>query len=307
MSHHCQQDSQQRHHQGTHSPTHLLTHLLTYLLTYSLTHLLTYSLTHLLTHSPTHLLTYSPTHLVIKIWDSVSQFICAIVSIYYKESSEFRGNVPSILKLLKVMCMKQAQEVVLINCAVIVSYISIIIPEFTQEIDNIVRTILQLSDHEKVLESISITLYNYSCYSKSESDRDDTTTPSSSVKALLKDSYYLNIMVRMMRKGNNDVQLNIANAIMNMAAIPRCTVLLKESNSNILSDLVVIALLRTSSMSIKRVCAQVFYNMLCHDETRTRLVASEFWWGICRLCRTDDLMIRNLFAKIMFECSLHAG
>jgi len=243
----------------------------------------------------------------IKIWDSVSQFICAIVSIYYKESSEFRGNVPSILKLLKVMCIKQAQEVVLINCAVVVSYISIIIPEFTQEIDNIVRTILQLSDHEKVLESISITLYNYSCYSKSESDRDDTTTPSSSVKALLKDSYYLNIMVRMMRKGNNDVQLNIANAIMNMAAIPRCTVLLKESNSNILSDLVVIALLRTSSMSIKRVCAQVFYNMLCHDETRTRLVASEFWWGICRLCRTDDLMIRNLFAKIMFECSLHAG
>ena len=246
----------------------------------------------------------------IKIWDSVSQFICAIVSIYYKESNEFRSNVPSILKLLKVMCIRQAQEIVLINSAIIISYVSIITPEFNLEIDNIVRTILNLSDHEKVLESIAITLYNYSCYSGVQSDRhgDDTyrNNPSSS-QALLKDSYYLNIMVRMMRKGNNDVQLNIANTIMNLAASPRCTVLLKESTNNILSDLVVIALLRTSSMAIKQVCAQVFYNMLCHEETRTRLIASEFWWGICRLCRTDDLVIRNLFAKIMFECSLHAG
>ena len=39
-----------------------------------------------------------------------------------------------------------------------------------------------------------------------------------------------------------------------------------------LADLIVVALLRTSSEEIKSVCSEAFYNMFCHQKTRQRLL-----------------------------------
>ena len=55
----------------------------------------------------------------------------------------------------------------------------------------------------------------------------------------------------------------------------RCTDILIRTD--ILSDLIVIALLRTSSEEIKKVCSEAFYNMFCHDKTRLQLLKGDLW------------------------------
>ena len=73
-----------------------------------------------------------------------------------------------------------------------------------------------------------------------------------------------------------------------------------------LSDLIVIALLRTSSMEIKEVCAEAFYNMLCHRDSRLKLLATDIWWAISRLSHHDSNRIQTVCANVLYDLSVGA-
>ena len=63
-----------------------------------------------------------------------------------------------------------------------------------------------------------------------------------------------------------EIQLLAAKTLRNLCTLETCTSLLISRYS--LSDLIVIALLRTSLVSMKNICTEIFYNMLCHERTR---------------------------------------
>lgn len=97
------------------------------------------------------------------------------------------------------------------------------------------------------------------------------------------------------------MQRNITEAIRTLCSDHRCAELLLKMD--LLSDLIVVALLRTSSESIKIVCNDAFYNMLCHKNTRTRLLKGDLWWAVMRLGRNDSERIRLVFARALFDLS----
>lgn len=218
----------------------------------------------------------------VSLWIDISQMLLALVA---NKQDMLETHCTGIVKILTLICTSAAEEQVVNNCAKILAYLSLNLTSF-QQIDPVIGTILSLSDNDIVMESISIVLYNVTC------------SPEHSLK-LLENGKYLNIMIRMMRSGKSTAQENIANGMRTLCSIPRCTGLLLDLD--LLSDFIVIALLRTSSEAIKSVCAESFFNMLCHPDYRQKLLRGDLWWAMMRLSRSNHLRVRLICAKTLFN------
>lgn len=196
-----------------------------------------------------------------------------------------------IVSLLKVVCVKATPGEIIGKASVVLAYLSLTLEDFS-EVDAVLRSILSLSNHELVTESASIVLYNLTCSETNAS-------------IVVRDSVYINIMINIMRSGLPETQQNIAKAMRTLCSLEQCTELMMNSSS--LSDLIVIALLRSSSEEIKVVCSQAFYNMLTHFGPREELLRKgELWWAITRICKNDSMEIRLAAAKALLDLSIDA-
>eukprot|EP01036_Dinobryon_divergens_P029066 gene29066-38120_t len=120
------------------------------------------------------------------------------------------------------------------------------------------------NESDDVMDSLSTVLYNMTC-------RESNLDP------MLQDAYYE----------------NIAKAMSTLCCERHCTDILIRTD--ILSDLIVIALLKTSS--------EAFYNMFCHDGTRLQLLKGDLWWAMMRLCRQDSNEVRTISARALYNFS----
>ena len=223
------------------------------------------------------------------LWVDISQMLLALVA---NKSDMVDSHRSGIVTILAKICVEGADESVVNNCAKILAYLSLSISDFA-EMDPVIGSILSLSDNDIVMESISIVLYNVSC------------SEEHSLLLLKSRNMYLNIMIRMMRSGKPQVQENVANGMRSLCALPSCTsLLLAEAGGkggNLLSDFIVIALLRTSSEAIKSVCSESFFNLLCHQEYRQKLLQGDLWWAMMRLSRSNNQVVRAVCAKTLFN------
>lgn len=224
------------------------------------------------------------------IWPEVARMLLAVV-VYRSSDPLPEEDIKGCLAILKrICCTKHASEQLLSTCSSILAFLSLQINEF-EEVEVILRSILSMSSSDEVMESGSTVIYNITCAPLS-----NLATP-----VLLRDGTYLNIMIRMLRSGNARVQENITETIRTLCANPICIDLLLSID--LLSDLIVVALLRTSSENIKIVCNEAFYNMLCNNHTRLRLLRGDLWWAIMRLSRADSESIRKVCGKTLFDLS----
>lgn len=200
------------------------------------------------------------------------------------------SKLHSVGRILQRICDKNTDEHAIGHCAAVVAFMSLIMEDF-KEVDLVLRAVIALSTSDLVMEGVSTVIYNVSC--------SDVSLP-----LLLKDIFYTNIMIRLMRSGVISVQENVANAMRNICSHPFSIDILLKADA--LSDLIVIALLRTSSMEIKEVCAEAFYNMLCHQHSRLKLLQGDIWWAISRLSRHDSDRIRRMCAQVLYDVSTGA-
>ena len=193
-----------------------------------------------------------------------------------------------IVGLLAIICRKGSPEDILGKASVVLAYLSLALEDFS-EVDGVLRSILSLSESDLVIESVSIVLFNLTCSEAHAS-------------LLCKDLLYINIMIQIMRNGRPEVQQHIAKAMRTLCSLESCCKLLLSSPA--LADLIVIALLRTSSEEIKVVCSEAFYNLLTHLNQREALLKGDLYWALTRICRTDHRDIRQAAARALVDLSL---
>lgn len=189
----------------------------------------------------------------------ISLMLLAIVAYANQKLNE--QDSLKILNILKVIVKPGTEEDILENCANVLKFISSNYHDFEQ-MNEIIQNVLELGNNEEIVDCISNVLYNLTLYQ-------------SNMDLMLNDTSYLNVMIKMLRNGNVVIQENIAHAMRTLCSVDKCARLLLKND--ILSDLIVIALLRTSSEEIKRVCSEAFYNMLCHEKTRLELLQGDCW------------------------------
>lgn len=230
------------------------------------------------------------------MWSNAVSLILTLVNSKDKDISEVEREM--VVNTLRVICQKSTPVNVIVQASVVLAYLSLSLESFV-EVDGVLRSILSISNDETVLESISTVLYNVTCSDKNTS-------------ILLQDSVYINIMLKIMRarNGKPEVQLNIARSLRTLCSLPRCVELLlmpaqatqgwvapgslappprsTGGKDSPLADLIVIALLVATGEEIKLVCSEAFYNMLCHRETRMKLVRGDLWWAVTKLSREGD-------------------
>ena len=229
----------------------------------------------------------------IKIYDSVSKLLLAVTKCYCTSDNCKKLDsvqISAIIKLLDVICNAIGVTAVIISqCALSLAFLTLLDIDY-KDINLIVRKIITFSHSDNMFlsESLAAILYNSTCTQKNTS-------------ALLADDFCLNAMIKLLRSGNTSVQTTILCAMRTLCTIQKCIEIM--SSGSILSDLIVIALLRTSSIDIKIVCGEAFYNMLCHSKTRLKLIKGEFWWGMGRLCREDHNSIRETCVRTLYDIS----
>jgi hypothetical protein len=180
-----------------------------------------------------------------------------------------------------------------IQCTTVLSFLSLQLTDdaWYAELDVILRSILTSTSTvnlEQLFDPCATVIYNITC-------------SESSMVLLLKDGLYLNIMIKMMRAAKPHIQEVVSEAIRTLCSSRRCIELLL--NMDLLSDLIVIALLRTSSDTIKEVCCQGFFNMLCCSEFRMRLLKGDLWWAVMRLSRSGNKAISWTCQRILYDLS----
>ena len=82
------------------------------------------------------------------------------------------------------------------------------------------------------------------------------------LSVMLANEHYINVMIQMLRDSKPEAQLVIAQAMRSLCIHPQCAKLLLKHES--LADLIVVALLRTSSDEIKSVCRLVILSWSYH-------------------------------------------
>ena len=82
------------------------------------------------------------------------------------------------------------------------------------------------------------------------------------LSVMLANEHYINVMIQMLRDSKPEAQLVIAQAMRSVCIHPQCAKLLLKHES--LADLIVVALLRTSSDEIKSVCRWVIIEWSCN-------------------------------------------
>ncbi len=221
------------------------------------------------------------------MWPIVTKIVLNIVD-HCKVMTEKQRI--QIVGLLRVICVDGTDDDIIGKASVVLAYLSLTLEDFS-EVDSVLRSILRLSKHDLVIESVSIILYNVTCSQKN-------------ADILLKDSVYIQIMINIMRNGRPETQINIAKAMRTLCSMEECINLLMKGPN--LADLIVIALLRSSSVEIKEVCSHAFYNMLTHYDPREKLLKGDLWWAITRICRNDSSDIHFSAAKALLDLSIDA-
>jgi hypothetical protein len=237
-------------------------------------------------------------------WNDVSRLLLVMI---HSQPQLTPQQENSIVKILPLIGTKSSSEEIISDCAVILAFLSFTLQNFTA-VDPIVRSIIHLSESDNVMDATSTVLYNISC-----SDLETfpaTATPGAAPvlegstppppSMLLSDGMlHVNMMIKMMRNGNIRIQQNIAETMKLLCIHARCNELLLRND--LLSDFIVIALLRTNSPTVKKVCSEAFYNMLCHHSTRKRLLSGDLWWAMMRLSKTDLSSVRMICAKAVYN------
>ena len=219
-------------------------------------------------------------------WFDVSRLLLAIVVKQEKLDPEDRAGIEAILKL--IVKKDVSTEQVLIQSAYILSFMTLDIPDFTT-IETAFRIILNTSNCEEVVEAAATVLYNVSC------------SPSN-IGLLVKDGYYLNAMIRLVRSAKPEIQIVIAESMRTLCSLEGTPSLLIKND--ILSDFIAIALLRTSSEEVKVICSDTFYNILCQEKTRSKLLKGDLWWSMMRLARSEFEPVRKTCARTLYYLSL---
>ena len=216
-------------------------------------------------------------------WSDISRLLLAII---YQQPELTPQQLDEVVQILSLVGRKGSSEEIVTDCAVVLAFLSYSMSDFAA-VDSMVRSILDISESDTVMDAASTVLYNVSCSEEHS-------------QILLSDgTLHINIMIRMMRNGSSRVQQNVAEAMRLLCIQERCNELLLQKD--LLSDFIVIALLRTNSGDVKKVCSEAFYNMLCHDITRTRLLKGDLWWAMMRLAKTDIESIRLVCAHAVYN------
>ena len=217
------------------------------------------------------------------VWTDVARMLLAIINHQPEMTNSQQLEVVEILHHLG--SSEGASEQMTADCAIVLAFLSYSMPDFST-VDPIIRSILKVSESEAVMAAASTVLYNVSC---NEVD----------AHMLLKDNLHINIMIRMMRNGSAKVQKNVAEAMRLLCIKPKCNELLLQRE--LLSDFIVIALLRTNKSDVKKICSEAFYNMLCHATSRKKLLQGDLWWAMMRLSKTDVGEVRMVCARTVYN------
>jgi hypothetical protein len=218
-----------------------------------------------------------------EVWTDVARMLLAIINHQPDMTASQQMEVVGILHRLG--SSHGASEQMIADCAIVLAFLSYSIPDFST-VDPIIRSILKISESDAVMAAASTVLYNVSC---NETE----------AHMLLKDNLHINIMIRMMRNGSAKVQKNVAEAMRLLCIKPKCNDLLLQRE--LLSDFIVIALLRTNKSDVKKICSEAFYNMLCHATTRKKLLQGDLWWAMMRLSKTDVGEVRMVCARTVYN------
>lgn len=220
------------------------------------------------------------------VWTDVARMMLAIINHQPDMSPSQQMEVVDILHHLGSSA--DSSEQMISDCAIVLAFLSFSIPDFST-VDPIIRSILKISESDTVMAAASTVLYNVAC-----NDKD--------AEMLLKDNLHINIMIRMMRNGSAEVQKNVAEAMRLLCIKPKCNELLLQRE--LLSDFIVIALLRTNKTDVKKICGEAFFNMLCHASTRKKLLQGDLWWAMMRLSKTDVGEVRMVCAHTVFNLAM---
>ena len=226
----------------------------------------------------------------VEFWNDIALMLLAVSAFALMELTS--DELICIVKILKTICVNNAPEDLVVHCSSVLKYVSVRFAPYT-DLHPIIMTIITRSFFFKdsIVEDISNVLYNMTCSAEN-------------ITMMLRDDKYINMMIHVMRRGNIEVQENIAQSMRNLSANPVCIEILLKTD--ILSDLIVIALLRTNNEEIKIVCSETFYNMLCHNNTRLKLIQGDLWWAVMRLCRNDSNLVRSICMRALFDLSINA-
>lgn len=242
---------------------------------------------------------------ISKTWEAISKMLLAVSTSYCGNSMRqsaasgsqvsnglSNSQIEAIIKMLKVICSDKSSEKLIAQNAVVCAFLSLTSVSY-ELLGPIILAVMNLCSKSNFLamEGISVAIFNSSC-------SDDNA------QLMVQDNMILNTCIKLLRSSHTVIP--VVEAMKTLSGISKCVELMIQTSNNagaIISDLIVIALLRTSSMDVKVVCAEVFYNMICHQEYRKKLLTGEFWWGMSRLCKEDHDSIRAVYTRILWDLS----
>jgi hypothetical protein len=217
--------------------------------------------------------------------------VCLIVAVGREGAQLPTSTRQAALDVVHLIGRPQSSEAVLDECALVLASTSASGVSYDVA-DPIIRRIMSPSCSDVMLEAISVVVFNMTCIPEN-------------IEGILSDDYYLNLMIRMMRSGLIAAQDNIVDAFRTLCCYSECSKLLLERD--LLSDFIVVALLRSSSARIKTACCESLYNMLSQSEgIRHELVRGDLWWAVMRLTKTDVERIRKVCCSALLNLSLEA-
>ena len=220
----------------------------------------------------------------------VSRVLVCLITAAGKDGSALQPDTRNAaIDVVKLISDSGAESVVIDECCLVLASVSAFGIKFSVA-HPIIQNFLNCSSSDAMTESLSVVIYNLAC------DEEN-------IQGMLDNNFYLNLMIRMMRSGLIVAQDNIVDAFRIMCCYPQCSRMLMKHE--LLSDLIVIALLRTSSEKIKTVCCEALYNMLCQSEDiRLNLLKGDLWWAIMRLSKTDIERVREVCCSALLNLSL---
>lgn len=215
--------------------------------------------------------------------------VCLIVAVGREGAQLPATTRQAALDVVHLIGRPQSSDAVLDECGLVLASTSASGVSYDIA-DPIIRRIMKPSCSDVMLEAISVVVFNMTCIPEN-------------IEGLLSDEYYLNLMIRMMRSGLIAAQDNIVDAFRTLCCYEECAKLLLEKD--LLSDFIVVALLRSSSARIKTVCCESLYNMLSQSESiRNELVHGDLWWAVMRLTKSDIERIRKVCCSALLNLSL---
>lgn len=220
----------------------------------------------------------------------VSRVLVCLITAIGKDGSALQPETrAAAIDIVKLISASGAESVVIDECCLVLASISAFGITF-ESAHPILQNFLNCSSSDAMTESMSVVVYNMAC-------QEDN------IEGMLENAFYLNLMIRMMRSGLMAAQDNIVDAFRILCCYQKCSSLLMKQD--LLSDLIVIALLRTSSEKIKTVCCEALYNMLCQsEEIRFNLLKGDLWWAIMRLTKTDIERVREVCCSALLNLSM---